>query len=159
MRISRRSVVLVLLTLAFLVLSSVSVSAQTWTKEQTEVWGFIQSQWDLAMKKDSSWVEQMVHMKALGWDLENPMPRDRGSLAKWNRFESQNSTTLVQELNPVGIIVHRNTAVVHYYYSVASEDRQGEREMIHGRYTDVLVKQDGKWQFIAWAGGETSDDD
>jgi ketosteroid isomerase-like protein len=111
------------------------------------------------MKKDSSWVEQMVHMKALGWDLENPMPRDRGSLAKWSRFENQNSTILVQELNPVGIIVHRDTAVAHYYYSVASENRQGERETIHGRYTDVLMKQDGKWQFIAWAGGEMSDDD
>lgn len=145
--------------LVVLVLSSVPAFGQTWTKEQKEVWSFVQSQWDLNMKKDSSWVEQMVHMKALGWGLEEPMPRDRASIAKWSRYENQNSTTVVQELHPVGIIVHKNMAVAHYYYSIASEDRQGERGTVHGRYTDVLVKQDGKWQFIAWQGGEMPDDD
>lgn len=28
------------------------------------------------------------------------------------------------------------------------------REMVTGRYTDVLVKEGGRWLFITWAGGD-----
>ena len=52
------------------------------------------------------------------------------------------------------VFVVGSTAVAHYYYSTAAEDREGERETTHGRYTDVLVKQDGRWMFIAWRGGD-----
>jgi hypothetical protein len=47
-----------------------------------------------------------------------------------------------------------NIAVVQYRYTVARENTKKERETVSGRYTDVLVKDGGKWMFIAWAGGE-----
>jgi ketosteroid isomerase-like protein len=50
--------------------------------------------------------------------------------------------------------VHGNTAVAHYFYTEAAEDRKGERKTTHGRYTDVLVKENGTWQFLAWSGGD-----
>ena len=34
------------------------------------------------------------------------------------------------------------------------ENHKEEREIVTGRYTDVLLKERGTWRFIAWAGGD-----
>ena len=47
-----------------------------------------------------------------------------------------------------------NIAVVQYRYMVARENYKKERETSTGRYMDVLVKEGGRWLFIAWAGGD-----
>ena len=39
-------------------------------------------------------------------------------------------------------------------YSIARENYKKERETVTGNYTDVLVKEGGRWLFIAWAGGD-----
>ena len=71
----------------------------------------------------------------------------------------EDSTTLMQELSPFGIIVHGNTAVAHYVYSLTAEDKEGNRKTVHGRYTDVLVKDGENWVFLAWHGGDDPADD
>jgi len=36
-----------------------------------------------------------------------------------------------------------------------ADTRNGkERETVTGHYTDVLVKEGGRWLFLAWAGGD-----
>jgi len=57
-------------------------------------------------------------------------------------------------LSPVGIVVEGSTAVAHYYFSQVTENKKGERKTIHGRYTDILILEDGKWLYIAWNGGQ-----
>ncbi|NIO33190.1 MAG: DUF4440 domain-containing protein [Gemmatimonadetes bacterium] len=133
--------------------------AQNWSDDQLEVWAVIQAQWQAAMEKDATWPERFLHESFLGWGNENPAPRDKASTDKWTRYGMENSTTLMQELSPIGIVVHGNTAVAHYFYSTASENRKGERETTHGRYTDVLVLDGGAWRFLAWHGGDDPDDD
>ncbi len=143
------------------VLAAVStpVVAQTWSAEQLEVWTVIQAQWQAAMEKDATWPDRFLHDRFLGWSNENPAPRSKASTRRWTRYGDENSTTLMQELHPLGIVVHGNTAVAHYLYSTATEDREGERETTHGRYTDILVRDGGTWQFIAWHGGDDAEDD
>jgi len=80
------------------------------------------------------------------------MPRDKSSTKRWTKYGEANSKTLEQELNPVGIVVEGSVAVVHYYYSEAVENRKGERETAHGRFTDILVKDGQRWLFLAWRG-------
>ena len=128
--------------------------AQDWSLEQTEVWNAIVAQWDASKAKDHTWPERTLHASFLGWPDEFPMPRDKAGVKEWEKYGSENSLVHVQQLSPVGIVVVGSTAVAHYYYSTATEDRDGKRETTHGRYTDVLVKQDGKWLFIAWRGGD-----
>ena len=130
------------------------VFGQTWSDKQLEVWNVIEAQWKASMEKDTTWPDKFLHEKFLGWDNERPMPRVKSSINSWTRYTIENTTTLLQELYPVGIIVQGNTAVAHYFYSQASENRKGERETSHGRYTDVLVKENGTWQFLAWSGGD-----
>jgi hypothetical protein len=132
----------------------VTAVAQDWGAEQMEVWNTIVAQWQASKAKDHTWPEQFLHPSFLGWPDEFPMPRDKNGVEMWEKYGSENSTVHAQELSPVGIVVVGSTAVAHYYYSTAAEDREGKRETTHGRYTDVLVKQDGKWLFIAWRGGD-----
>ena len=132
-------------------------SAQSWSDTQKEVWKTVVSQWEAAKAqekdKEPSWPDTYLHDSFLGWGDENPMPRDKSSTKRWEKYTSANSKTLEQELNPVGIVVEGSVAVVHYYYSVATENRKGERETAHGRFTDILVKDGQRWLFLAWRGG------
>ncbi len=130
------------------------VSAQSWSAEQQEVWNFELSQWKRSAAKDHTWVDEMVHPAALVWGNANPGPQNKASLARWERYNSGNSTTLEQEIFPLGIVVTGNVAVVHYRYTMASEDLKKERKTVTGRYTDVLIKDGGRWQFIGWSGGD-----
>jgi hypothetical protein len=135
------------------------VFGQTWSDEQIEVWNVIEAQWKASMEKDATWTAKYLHEKFLAWSDESPMPRDKSSYHKWGRYGMENSTTLLQELYPVGIVVHGNTAVAHYFYSEASENRKDERKTVHGRYTDILVKENGTWRFLAWHGGDNPTND
>lgn len=134
-------------------------SAQSWSAEQQEVWNFELSQWKRSAAKDLAWVEEMVHPAALVWGNANPGPQTKASIARWERYNSGNSTTLEQEIFPLGIVVQGNLAVVHYRYATATEDLKKERKATNGRYTDVLIKEGGRWQFIGWAGGDDPEKD
>jgi len=128
--------------------------AQTLSAEQQEVWRLEQQQWQMAKDKDLTWIEKMVHPNLSYWDVDRPGPQNKASLVRWNRYDNSNSTVLEQELFLNSITITGNIAVVQYRYSVARENYKKDRETVSGRYTDVLVKEGGRWLFIAWAGGD-----
>jgi hypothetical protein len=129
-------------------------SAQTWNAEQQEVWKLEEQQWQMAKDKDASWIDKMVHPNISYWDVDQPGPQNKASLQRWNRYNNANATVLEQELFPISMTITGNIAVVHYRYSVARENYKKERETTTGRYMDVLVKEGGRWLFIAWSGGD-----
>jgi hypothetical protein len=131
-----------------------AASAQEWSPEQLEVWKVEQQQWKMSAAKDLSWIDTMVHQNLRYWDTGAPMPRDKASLKHWSRFDADNGTTLEQELLPISATITGNIAVVQYNYMVARENYKKERETVTGHYTDVLVKDGGRWLFLAWAGGD-----
>lgn len=137
-----------------LVLHASSAAAQTWTPEQQEIWRFEQQQWDMAKSKDLSWIDTMVHPNISYWEVDRPAPQNRASLMRWSRYSSATSTVLEQELFPISVTITGNLAVVQYRYQLATENYKKERETVTGRYTDVLVREGGRWLFIAWAGGD-----
>ena len=128
--------------------------AQTWTQEQQELWRLEEQQWKMAAAKDPSWMESMVHPNISYWDTDQPGPQNKASLTRWVKYNYANSTVLEQELFPIAMTITGNVAVVHYHYRIASENTKGERAIVTGRYTDVLVKEGNRWLFIAWAGGD-----
>ncbi|MCJ7453725.1 MAG: nuclear transport factor 2 family protein [Steroidobacteraceae bacterium] len=135
-----------------------SVYAAEWTAEQQEIWKFEQQQWQMSESKDLSWIDTMVHQNMRYWGTGSPMPRDKASLKHWSRYDSESSTTLQYELFPISATITGNIAVVQYHYMVASENYKKERETVTGHYTDVLIKENGRWMFIAWSGGEDKKD-
>ena len=131
-----------------------AASAQTWSPEQQEIWRFEEQQWKMAAEKDLTWIDKMVHANVSYWDADRPAPQNKASLLRWNRYSNTNATVLEQELFPISVTITGNIAVVQYRYSIARENYKKDRETVTGRYTDVLVKEGGRWLFLAWAGGD-----
>jgi hypothetical protein len=131
-----------------------TVMAQSWSADQQEVWKLEEQQWKMAAAKDLSWMDTMVHANLRYWETGEPMPRDKASLKRWSRYGAESNTVLEQELFPISVTVTGNVAVVQYNYMVARENFKKERETVTGQYTDVLVKDNGRWLFLAWAGGD-----
>jgi len=138
----------------FLYLFAFSAYAQTWNAEQEAIWKIEQQQWKMSMAKDSSWIDTLAHPNLRFWEAGSQFPRDRDSLKQWDRYQSENSTTLEQELFPISVTVTGNVAVVQYHYMAARENAKKERETVTGHYTDVLIKDGDSWKFIAWEGGD-----
>jgi hypothetical protein len=145
---------------AALALSVMSGSAHAgeWSPEQQEIWNLEQQQWTMSKAEDLSWIDTMVHQNMRFWETGAPMPRDKASLKHWSRFDADNGSTLEQEIYPISATVTGNIAVVQYHYVVATENYKKERKTVTGHYTDVLVKEGGRWMFIAWAGGADKSD-
>jgi hypothetical protein len=131
-----------------------AASAQTWNAEQQELWKLEAQQWQMSRDKDLSWIDKMVHPNLRYWDVGERMPQDKASLARWSRYGVSTSTVLEQEIFPISATVTGNVAVMQYRYRIASENYKKEREIVTGWYTDVLVREGGRWLFIAWAGGD-----
>lgn len=131
-----------------------TATAQTWSAEQQEIWKFEETQWQMAKNEDMSWMDTMVHPNLSFWDIDQQSPQNKASLGRWTRYNSSNNTVLEQELFPIAITITGNLAVVHYRYTVARENFKKDRETVSGRYTDILLKEGGKWMFISWAGGD-----
>ena len=90
--------------------------------------------------------------------MDTPAPRNREQISAWWKRNAESSKNLEAEVTPIGIAVQGDTAVAHYYYSQLSEDKEGERETDHGRYTDVLIKEDGTVARVTVGEGDDAED-
>jgi len=144
------------LSLAFVgsVLIVLPVFAQTWTSAQQAVLKVVTDSWDAIAARDVDWTDNFVHENAVVWSDQRPMPQTRDSEKKWNRFEYPREDVLVYEVSPAAIVIEGSTAVVHYYFSLGVEDKEGKRKITHGRCTDILTADGSSWKFIAWNCGE-----
>lgn len=117
----------------------------------------IEEQWEAVQKGDKDWIEQRLHERFSGWPNASPAPRSKMSTEKWTRFFTTQGRVVEHELYFQNIVVNDDVAVAHYFYTTANENKDGEVEVTNGRYTDVLIRSDDGWQFLAWHGG--SDDE
>ncbi len=140
-------------------LVSASVSAQETetpqpADDQADVWAIVEQQWDADERGDRKWGDEFLADDFSGWTKGTPAPRGKESTIRWDRFAEQLGKPLEHELYPLAIVVEGDVAVAHYLYTQAYENKGGEIEMNSGRYTDVLVRTDAGWKFLAWHGGD-----
>lgn len=136
-----------------MLLSAGTAPAQS-NVDEAAVWTAVEQQWRAEQRGDDGWIEDMLTGDFVGWPKESPAPRNKTSTRLWNEFDSRRTKLLEFELYPLSIVIHGDMAVVHYLYTTASEERGKDVETRNGRYTDVLVRDDGAWRFIAWHGGD-----
>ncbi len=139
---------------AALLLVTGPAAAQDMASDQADVWATIEEQWNADEEGNDDWAEDMLAENFSGWAKNAPAPRSKASTTMWDRFAAELGTTVAHELYPLAIIVQGDVAVAHYLYSNAVRDKDGEVELSNGRYTDVLVRTDDGWKFIAWHGGD-----
>jgi ketosteroid isomerase-like protein len=130
------------------------VFAQDIRDDEADVLLAIEREWDAGLKGDHDDVDDMLTDNFMGWSKNSPAPRSKTSSSKWRRFEEQMGRVVRYELYPLSITVDGDVAIAHYLYSSAFKPKNGDIEMTNGRYTDVLLRTEEGWKFIAWHGGD-----
>ncbi len=144
---------LILCVPCVLALAPPSAPAQRWSGEELGIWKIISNQWKLESADDEAWIE-MLHPSFLGWAKRAPMPHDKKVTVRFITAEADQFKVVVEDIQPVGIVVTGDTAVAHYYHISIQENKNGEREISTGRYTDVLIRTGDGWRFLSWVGDE-----
>lgn len=152
---SRKTPVSVALA-ATLIFSFATSNAQP-VSDDASVWSVIEQSWQAERQGDVKWIETRLSADFVGWSIDAPAPRDKASTRRWNSFAAKQVEIVEYELYPLSIVVHGDMAVAHYLYSIASKPKGEKVRVTNGRYTDVLVRQDGEWKYISWHGGDNSD--
>ena len=130
-----------------------------WTDAQQAVWSNVEAYWALWTKGDVEGFMGYVHDDYMGWSADSPMPESKASSAKWMSFWSADNSVPMYEITPVTVLIHGDVAVVHYYYSLVTKDKEGKLDDEQGKWTDVLVKQGDRWVLLADHGGSAPDND
>ena len=141
------------ITLFGLMLATVA-AAQDVGNDQADVWAVVESQWSADENGDENWIDELLVDEFAGWENASPAPRNRASTKMWDRAMDGVGTMKAHELYPLSIVVRGDVAVAHYLYTQANEDKDGTVKLENGRYTDILVRTDSGWKFLAWHGGE-----
>lgn len=142
-----------LVTTIFLTMSGLAL-AQANEDDQADVWSTIEDQWVADAKGDKKWMDRLLSDDFSGWPNNSPAPRSKASTEMWDRFNDEQGKTVAHELYPLAIIVHDDVAIAHYFYTSAFKDNDDKVEVDNGRYTDVLIRTEDGWKFIAWHGGD-----
>ena len=128
--------------------------AQDIRDDEADVLLTIEQQWEAAQKSDQDAVDNMLADNFMGWSRASPAPRSKKSTSKWSRITDKEVGKILRyELYPLSVTVHGDVAVAHYLYSTAFKGKDGEVKMNNGRYTDVLIRNEDGWKFVAWHGG------
>ena len=152
-----RKMISLVLASTFILVSNNTVAqdgAKSMADDRADVWTTVEMQWNAQEKGDSKWIDQLLTDDFSGWGNSSPAPRGKSSTKMWNRFNEDLSDLLVHELYPLSIIVHGDVGIAHYLYTSASKNADGKVETSNGRYTDILVRTEEGWKFVAWHGGD-----
>jgi ketosteroid isomerase-like protein len=130
------------------------VKAQEWSASQKEVLKVVNDYWAVMAKGDLAGFFDYFHTDYLGWDEGSTLPSTKSESQKALQFFTAGSKISFYEIKPVGVRVFGDYAYVHYYYTMVIE-KDGKKKVESGRWTDILMKQGGKWLCIGDHGGET----
>lgn len=133
-----------------------SIQAQQWSAEQKEVWATVKAYNDFGAKADVQGFLSHFDDSYCGWSYVTDAPHGKDDVASAIKYWFPNSKTLYYTLTPAKIWVKGDFAFVHYYYTQYTEGAEGKKEWEKGRWTDILMKKDGKWIMVGDHGGKTS---
>jgi len=147
------------ITILFVVmLLSGNIFAQQWSAEQKEVWAGVEKYWEVNQSNPLDFL-QYFDESYLGWGYENGAPTTKSDAAKSFGYWLKKGKEQYHILTPARIWVNGDFAYVHYYYTVVSESNDGKPNTERGRWTDILMKKNGKWMLVGDHGGEIKSDD
>lgn len=149
MNVSAKLVIILMGSLLFS-----AAGAQNTSDDEANVLLVIEREWEAARKGDQDKVDDMLASDFMGWGKNSPAPRSKTSTSNWSRFRTEMGRVVRYELYPLSITIHDDVAIAHYLYSSAFKDKAGKIEISNGRYTDILVRTEDGWKFLAWHGGD-----
>lgn len=154
MKFNYRNDRLATMLVGLVLFASGNVAAQGSVDDQAAVWEAVETIWAADESGDKKWIEDMLSADFMGWQNDSPAPRSKASVRLWINFDRAQANGMAHELYPLSIVVHGDMAIVHYLYTNAVQTRDKKTSVTSGRYTAVLVRDDGAWKFISWHGGD-----
>lgn len=145
--------------LVLTMLASAQLFGQEWSAKQKEVWKNVEAYWQMEADRNLDGFMSYFHEDYSGWFNLSALPSGKAETRKFVAQDFANSEVLVQDIKPVAIKVHGDFAIVHYYYSQLSQNKEGKKSMQRGNWTDILMKQGNKWVLIGDHGGPMPEDD
>lgn len=142
----------------FFLLSFNSSFAQQWTAEQQDLWKGVQTYWEAGMADDPSAMLSYWDDSYYGWSYESGAPGTKADVTKSMNYWYSKGKLQYYTITPARIWVNGNFGYAHYYYVMVTEGNNGTPMTERGRWTDILMKKDGKWVLVGDHGGETDDD-
>lgn len=133
-------------------------SAQQWSAEQQDVWNGVQAYWEAGMSSDPTTMLAYWDDSYYGWSYEQGAPGTKDDVTKYFNYWLKKGKVQFYTITPARIWVNGDFAYVHYYYSQVIERADGTPMTERGRWTDILMKKDGKWLLVGDHGGEIDDD-
>ena len=131
-------------------------SADNWSKEQMEVIKFEEA---CISAKTADYLIGCFHEDFVGWGQGSTVPTSKADRVKsiTDGFENNDSETML--FKPVSVIVKGNMAVISYIDSSKSTNKT-TKEVTYStqRWTDVCLKDGGKWYWISDHGVDISSD-
>ena len=146
------AILVVLFTLLFVY----NIQAQQWTDEQKDVWAGVEAYWGVFMSSNPADFLNYVDDSYYGWDNENDAPNIKADVIKSLKYWITKGKVVLYTITPARIWVNGNFAYVHYYYEQVFEGSDGKPSTERGRWTDILMKKDGKLVIVGDHGGKTS---
>jgi ketosteroid isomerase-like protein len=131
-------------------------SAENWSKEQMEVLKFEEA---CVSAKSADQLLNCFHEDYVGWGQDWSVPLSKADQQKAivDRFATVDSETML--FKPLSVIVKGNMAVISYIDSSKSTNKT-TKEVTYStqRWTDVCLKDGGKWYWISDHGVDISQD-
>ena len=127
--------------------------AQEWSAEQKEAWAFELAYWKALSDGDVATTTSSMHDDYRGWSYAQSVPGTKESARNALSHFASGTKTFLHHPTPLAILVRGNLAVVHYVVSFHGTNEKGEHETSEDRWTDTLIKENGKWLLLADHGG------
>src|SRR5580698_5823553 len=131
-------------------------SAQEFSSAQKEVWRNVETYLELDRKQDLEGFMSYFHEGYRGWPAGSPLPIDKAAAQDLISHDMAITRVLVQRAQPVAIEIHGDVAFVDYYLSQVIKDTDGKEKTLSERWTDILMKQGGRWLIVGDHGSEPS---
>ena len=140
--------------LTAVLLVPLSLAAADWTDEEQAFLDWQEQCWS---DDGAGMVERCFHDDYAGWGNGFAVPYDKTDRNTIFASERTRTETELISLKPLEVRLLDGTAVSLYVVTYEIEDkRNGETRVVTEKWTDVAVREDGSWQWIA-DHGETID--
>ena len=135
------------LLVVFVLSSSVTATAQQWSPEQQEVWEFEKHCWQLGLEKNMEERKACFHEDYVGWYSTDPVPMPYSDTVVIRYVEKDRS--VAYNMTPHSIMIHGNVAIIHLSGFTVEPGDDGKDKSVWDHWTDIALKEDGKWSWIA----------
>lgn len=145
-------------TVVFVLVLVSNIQAQQWSPEQKDVWAGVEKYWQVNQNNPLDFLDYFDD-SYMGWSYDNEAPSIKSDVIKSFSYLVKKGKEQYHLLTPARIWVNGNFAYVHYYFTQVTESNDGNSKTEKGRWTDILMKKNGKWMLVGDHGGEIKSED